>query len=88
MPAPGTCGVCCKPIEQERLQILPSTIFCAPCAQKHNKTQARKGIMVYEHKTGGTLQMMSAQYYENNKQYFVANGSRSVMKNFSKNICA
>jgi hypothetical protein len=44
--------------------------------------------MVFDHKTGGTLQTMSADYYEKNKKYFVANGARSVVKNFSKNVCA
>jgi len=38
--------------------------------------------MVYEHKTGGTLQTMSADFYEKNKKFFVPNGTRSVMKNF------
>ena len=79
------CKVCNHPIEQERLNILPHTAFCAPCAQKHSKVEARKGIMVFDHKTGGTLCTMPASYYDNNKQYFIPNGSRSVMKNFTRN---
>ena len=84
------CRVCNQAIEQERLNILPNTVFCAPCAQKYSKVEARKGIMVFDHKTGGTLCTMSASYYDNNKQYFKPNGKngRSVMKNFSKNVCA
>ncbi len=79
------CKVCNHSIEQERLNILPNTAFCAPCAQKHCKVEARKGIMCFDNKTGGTLCTMSASYYDNNKQYFIPNGSRSVMKNFTRN---
>jgi hypothetical protein len=82
------CKVCNEGIEAERLSILPNTVFCAPCAQKYSKVQPKKGIMVFDHKTGGTLCTMSAEYYKNNKHYFVPNGARSVMKNFSKNICS
>lgn len=82
------CKVCSEGIEAERLSILPNTVFCAPCAQKYSKVQPKKGIMVFDHKTGGTLCTMSAEYYKNNKHYFVPNGARSVMKNFSKNICS
>lgn len=84
------CKVCTKNIEPERLSILPNTVFCAPCAQLYSKVKPNKGIMVFDHKTGGTLCTMSADYYDNNKQYFVPNSSnrRSVMKNFSKNICS
>lgn len=76
------CKHCANQIEQERLDILPNTVFCAPCAQTLNLVKPRKGIMVYEHKTGGTLQTMSADFYEKNKKFFVPNGTRSVMKNF------
>lgn len=82
------CKVCANQIEQERLDILPNTVFCAPCAQKLNVVKPRKGIMVFTHKTGGELQTMSADFYEKNQKYFIAQGARSVIKNFSKNICA
>lgn len=82
------CRTCTGNIEPERLEILPNTVFCSGCANKYNFVKPRKGIMVFDHKTGGTLQTMSADYYEKNKKYFVANGARSVMKNFSKNVCA
>lgn len=82
------CRCCNNAIELERLEILPNTVFCAPCANKYNVVKPRKGIMVFDHKTGGTLQTMSADFYDKNKKYFVANGARSVVKNFSKSICA
>jgi hypothetical protein len=78
------CKMCASPIEQERLEILPNTVFCAPCAQKVQPVAPRRGIMVFSHKTGGELQSMSADYYEKNKRYFVPNGARSVVKNFMR----
>ncbi len=82
------CKCCGYSIEPERLNILSNTLFCASCANKLNIVKPRKGIMVFDHKTGGTLQTMSADFYDKNKKYFVANGCRSVVKNFSKNVCA
>lgn len=43
--------------------------------------------MVFDHKTGGTIQIMSEKSYKENKKYYVPFGARSVVKNFSKNIC-
>lgn len=82
------CRTCCSEIEPERLAILPNTVFCASCSNKYNVVKPRKGIMVYEHKTGSYLQTMAASDYEVNKKYFKANGARSVVKNFSKNVCS
>jgi hypothetical protein len=82
------CKHCANQIEPERLEILPATVFCSSCAKVLNVVKPRKGIMVFDHKTGGTLQTMSAEFYDKNKKYFVANGARSVLKNFSKNIAA
>jgi hypothetical protein len=82
------CKSCANQIEEERLEILPNTLLCAQCAIRLNIVKPRKGIMVFDHKTGGTLQTMSAEFYDKNKKYFVANGARSVVKNFSRNVCA
>ena len=82
------CGVCSNLIESERLAILPNTVYCGTCAHSHSNVKPRKGIMVFSHKTGGELQTMTSDFYTKNKKYFVPNGARSVMKNFSKNICS
>lgn len=82
------CKCCNQSIEIERLNILPNTVFCAACANKHNLVKPRKGIMVFDNKTGGSLQTMSDDFYNKNKQYFIPIGARSVVKNFSKNSCA
>jgi hypothetical protein len=82
------CKVCARAIEQERIDVLGVTSFCAPCAQKLQPVKPRKGYMSFDHKTGGVLQTLSAEDYEKNKKYFVAYGARSAVKNFSKNVCA
>jgi hypothetical protein len=44
--------------------------------------------MVFSHKTGGELEVMSESFYNENKKYFIPNGARSAVKNFSRNVCA
>lgn len=82
------CKCCDKEIELERLEILPTTTFCARCANKYGNTRPPKGIMIFDHKTGGTLQTMTEESYNRNKKYYVPLGARSAVKNFSKNVCA
>jgi hypothetical protein len=47
-----------------------------------------KGRMVYSHKTGAEIEILSAESWEENKKYFTPNGARSALKNFSRNICS
>jgi len=47
----------------------------------------RRGVMSYSAKDTGSLQIFTNESWERNKHYYVANGPRSVMKNFSKAIC-
>jgi hypothetical protein len=82
------CKICSGAIEPERLSVLPGTISCSSCSRKYDLVKPVKGILVFDHKTGGTLQSMSSDFYEQNKKYFKANGARSVVKNFSKNVCS
>ena len=83
------CRSCYKEIEAERLEILPKTCACASCAQKLNLGgTGRKGRMVFSHKTGGEIQIMSEELFEETKMYYEPIGARSVTKNFSKNEVA
>ena len=43
-----------------------------------------KGVMTFDHKTGGSIQVMSAESYERNKKYYIPNGPRSCVKNFMR----
>jgi hypothetical protein len=40
--------------------------------------------MVFDGKTGGELQVMDADYFENNKQYFTSLGAQIFTKQLSK----
>jgi hypothetical protein len=82
------CRLCSGAIEPERLEILPNTVACSTCANKHKLGTPRLARMVFSHKTGAEIQIMSAQSFNETKAYYVPNGARSVMKNFSKSICS
>ena len=46
-------------------------------------TEKVRGVMTFDHKTGGSVQVMSAESYARNKKYYVPRkGCRSVMKRF------
>lgn len=62
------CVNCILPIESERLEILPTTRVCSCCAR--NMKQIRpKGIMTFDHKTGGTIQIMSEESFKDRRRY-------------------
>ena len=82
----NNCLACTNAIEPERLEILPNTVMCSVCANKHNITKPRLGRMVFSHKTGAEIQIMSQQSFKETKAYYEPVGPRSVMKNFSRNI--
>jgi len=82
------CKQCASSIESERLEIVPDTHFCSGCAKILNPVKPRRGIMVWSSKDCAEMQTVSAEYFDNNKSYFLPNsGMRSVVKNFSKSIC-
>jgi len=82
------CRTCQNSIETERLEVLPNTLFCSACAHKHNVVQPRLGRMVFSHKTGAEIQIMSPKSFKETKAYYEPNGARSAVKNFSKSTCA
>ena len=74
------CKVCNNSIEPERLEILPTTACCISCAHQYNFVKPRRGIMVYDGKTGGELQTMSHDAFENKKHYFTSISSSGFLK--------
>lgn len=53
---------------------------CMTCAQS---VQRVRGNMVIPHKTGSYLEVMQADYYSENKRFFVPRpGARSLMARF------
>lgn len=81
------CTACTFPIEIERLEILPTTQVCSSCARNLKQVRPR-GVMIYTEKTNGFLEIHTGDSWERNKKYYVANGARSAVKNFSKNVCS
>jgi hypothetical protein len=47
-------------------------------------TRNRKGVMIYGHKTAGSIQVFTNESWQRNKKYYVANGPRSAVKNFMR----
>ena len=70
------CG-CGNPMPRERYEL--GFKYCVQCAERINKPK-KKGRMVYEHKTGGYIELMSAESYKDNKKYFTRKANRSILK--------
>tara|TARA_B100001564_G_C20436063_1_gene576843 strand:- start:152 stop:406 length:255 start_codon:yes stop_codon:yes gene_type:complete len=68
-------------IEAGRVELGLKT--CLKCAQRTNAPKVM-GRMVYPHKTGGEIEILSAESYHENKKYFKPQGTHSCVKNFSK----
>jgi len=83
------CRLCSGVIEPERLEIIPNTVACSACANKHKLGgNGRRARMVFDHKTGGTIQIMSEKLFNETKKYYEPVGSRSCVKNFSRSVCS
>ncbi len=76
---------CGNKIEEARLELKLDK--CKACAFAGPDIRP-KGRIVYGHKTGGEIEIYTAESWNRNKKYFLANGARSAVKNFSKNICS
>ena len=57
--------------------------ICVSCSESIGSRRV-KGRMVYGHKTGASIEIMSAESWDRNKKYFVPNGPRSSVKNFMR----
>ena len=56
------CKLCKGEVEQARIEILNSFV-CSQCAP-NIKQVTKKGIMVYGHKTAGTVQIVSEENFQ------------------------
>ena len=63
------CVTCSFPIESERLEALPDTLVCISCARKGSHQSKIKGVMVFGHKTGGYIQVISEDSHREWKKY-------------------
>ena len=56
------CTGCSGSIEPERVEIIPTTKVCSKCAKAIN-TPRPYGIVCFDGKTGGTLQVVSKENF-------------------------
>jgi len=62
------CG-CGSIVELERVSVLNSKT-CLACAQVAQKTwQKPKGVMIYDHKTAPTIQILTPEQFNNHRAY-------------------
>ena len=60
------CGAC---VEHERVTLLNSRI-CSSCAQHSQKNWTKpKGVMIYGHKTGAEIQVLTLEQFANHRKY-------------------
>jgi len=64
-----TCCHCFNSVEPERLELIPHTQLCGGCARLFNVGKKKKGHMIFGHKTGAEIQVLSAETFESQKKY-------------------
>ncbi len=79
------CG-CGREVEEPRVEFGYKN--CSICAHSGPDVSRPKGRMVYSHKTGAEIEILSEESWNENKKYFTPNGARSALKNFSRNVCS
>lgn len=72
------CIKCSKEVESERVKLLDSVV-CASCAKK-NPVPKKKGILVYPHKTGGFIQVVEPDTYEQFRADTDRIGQQSILR--------
>ena len=77
-------------IDSKIQRLIDMGIFTDPNSIRAPRETERNrfGRMIYGHKTAGQIEIMTKDTFEDTKRYYVANGARSAVKNFSKNVCA
>lgn len=64
------CVSCSFTIDPERLEAIPGTLVCGPCARQGVQQKSRpRGVMTFDHKTGGVIQIISEEAHRDWKRY-------------------
>lgn len=64
------CVSCSFTIDPERLDAIPGTLVCGPCARQGVQQKSRpRGVMTFDHKTGGTIQIISEAAHKDWQRY-------------------
>jgi len=80
------CVNCGREVEEARVEF--GFKNCSVCAHSGADVPRPKGRMVYSHKTGAEMEILSEESWNENKKYFIPNGARSAVKNFSRSVCS
>ena len=76
------CG-CGRTVEEARAEL--NLKRCKTCAFALPDVSRPRGVMIYQHKTGGEIEIHSAESWKEKRKYYVPNGARSARANFSRN---
>lgn len=72
------CPRCHKPVEKARRDL--DLVYCLACATS-TPTPRYKGAMVYAHKTGASIELMSPDTHKDLQRYSRRVGQRSTLRN-------
>jgi len=64
-------------------QLIELGIFTDPNTVKKETTRNRFGVMVWDHKTAGTCQVMTGDSFKQASQYMAQPGHRSGIRKYS-----
>lgn len=62
------CNRCKQPIPSERLSAVPDAVMCVPCLRASGDVKLKKGRLVFDHKTGGALEVVSEEQLNRMKE--------------------
>ncbi len=55
------CAGCHQPIPTERLEAIPGVTHCVKCLSAGGDVRRVRGVVVYDHKTAGALQVLTSE---------------------------
>ena len=67
-------------ITPETKKLIEMGILADPNQESREKELNRFGVMVWDHKTGGTIQVLNGSSFRNAKQYMAQPGHRSGIR--------
>jgi hypothetical protein len=74
--------------EDLQKKLIAQGLLPDPEFQPRETSKNRFGRMIYGYKTAGSIEVLTKESFQATQKYHVANGARSCVKNFSKNICS
>jgi len=58
------CVICNQPIPEERLAAVPDATHCVRCLAAAGDAPRLRGVMVYDQKTGGRIEVASPEAFQ------------------------